>query len=134
MGFWTGVAMFGLAAFGIKKIKDNIEENDRIQAENNRRKNTPCYFNNGISIEEFYDIVRRGGKGIRRITNLSADGPMVYGTVRSQSGISEWYFKIDFNDYGKVTGNYWISSDNDDSDIPKIVADRISEQIENALY
>lgn len=50
-------------------------------------------------------MVKRGGKGIRRITSLYAEGTMVYGTVRSQSGISDWCFRIDFNDYGKQNHN-----------------------------
>lgn len=76
-------------------------------------------------------MVKRGGKGIRRITSLYAEGAMVYGTVHSQSGISDWCFSVDFNDYGKLTGAYWISTDNNDSDIPKVVADRIAQQISN---
>lgn len=74
-------------------------------------------------------MVKCGGKGLRRITSLYAEGTIVYGTVRSQSGISEWCFKIDFNDYGSLTGTYWLSTDNNDSSIPKIVANRIAQQI-----
>ena len=54
---------------------------------------------------------------------------MVYGTVRTQSGLSEWDFKVDFNDYGHITGKYWLSSDNDDSNIPGHVADNMSTMI-----
>ena len=116
----------GLTILGIKKIKHNIEEE-------NRRKSAVCHFDEGISEEEFYAMVQLGGKGIRRITKLYAKSTMVYGTVRSQSGISDWNFQIDFNDYGKLTGTYWLSRDNKDSDIPQVVADRIAQQIKNAL-
>lgn len=112
----------GLVIVVINIIKHNI-------IKKNRRKRTICRFDGKISKDVFYDMVKRGGVGIRRIINLYAEGPIVYGTVRSQSGISDWRFKIDFNDYGKITGTYWLSTDNDDSDIPKIVADRISQQI-----
>lgn len=122
MGFLLKALGVGLAIAGVKKIKHNIEEE-------NRRRNTVCRFEDEISKEEFYVMVKRGGKGIRRIINLYADGTMVYGTVRSQSGISDWCFRIDFNDYGKLTGAYWLSTDNKDSEIPKIVADRIAQQI-----
>ena len=91
-------------------------------------------FDDNLTETDFYNIVKKEGKSIRRITNLYAANSKVYGTVRSQSGISEWHFKIDFNDYGELTGRYWILSDNDDSDIPKVIADRIAEQIENILY
>lgn len=122
MGFLLNALGVGLAVVGIKKIKHNIEEE-------NRRKNTVCRFDGEISKEIFYNMVKRSGKGIRRITDLYAKETMVYGTVRSQSGISDWCFSIDFNDYGKLTGAYWLSTDNNDSDIPKTVANRIAEQI-----
>ena len=113
-----------IAVAGIQKIKHNIEEE-------NRRKNTVCRFDGDISKEEFYVMVKRSKKGIKRITSLYADGTIVYGTVRSQSGLSDWGFSIDFNDYGKLTGAYWLSTDNNDSNIPKTVAKRIAEQINN---
>ncbi|MCD8018068.1 MAG: zinc ribbon domain-containing protein [Clostridiales bacterium] len=74
-------------------------------------------------------MAKRAGKGIQRITSLYAEGTMVYGTVRSQSGISDRCFRIDFNDYGNLTGTYRIPKNIDGSDIPKIVADRIAKQI-----
>ena len=81
--------------------------------------------------EDFYRIVNRSGEGINRIVNLYAKGTMVYGTVRSQSAMSFWTFKLDFNDYGRLTGKYWLFTDNPDSGIPQIVAARISHQIVN---
>lgn len=114
----------GLTIAGAKKIKHNIGEEIK-------RKNTICRFDGGISKEEFYTMVKCGGKGIRRITSLYAEGAMVYGTVRSNSGISDWCFRIDFNDYGKLTGTYWLSTGNIDSNIPKLVASRIAQQIKN---
>ena len=47
----------------------------------------------------------------------------------SQSGISEWDFELDFNDYGKITGTYWISSDNYDSMIPETLGNLIQKAI-----
>ena len=122
MGFLLKALGVGLAVAGVKKIKHNIEEE-------NRRKNSVCRFDGDITKEEFYVMVKRGGKGIKRLKSLYAEGPIAYGTVRSQSGISDWCFRIDFNDYGEISGRYWLSTDNDDSDIPKIVADRISQMI-----
>ena len=124
MGFLLKAIGVGVAVTVAKKIKRSIDEE-------NRRKNTVCHFDEGISKEEFYAMVKYGGKGIRRIINLYADGPVVHGTVRSQSGISDWSFKIDFNDYGKLTGTYWLSRDNSDSNIPEIVAERIAKQIKD---
>lgn len=124
MGFLLNALCVSLAVVGIKEIKSSIEEE-------NRRKNTVCRFDGEISKEAFYVMVNRSGKGIKRITNLYANGTIVYGTVRSQSGISDWCFCIDFNDYGKLTGAYWLSADNNDSVIPKTVAERIAKQIKD---
>lgn len=122
MGFLLKALGAGVAVVGFKKIKHTIEEEKR-------RKSAVCRFDGEISKEEFYVMVKRCGKGIRRVTSLYAEGTMVYGTVRSQNGVSDWCFRIDFNDYGKLSGTYWLYADNDDSDIPRIVADRIAQQI-----
>ena len=58
------------AVSDVKKIKHNIEEE-------NRWKNTVCRFDGEISKEEFYVMVKRGGKGIRHITSLYAEGTYV---------------------------------------------------------
>ncbi len=100
-------------------------------AEEQRRKNTPCNFVDGISQYEFNAIAKRAGEKIKRITEITTDGPIVYGTVQSQSGISEWHFKLDFNDYGHLTGTYWLYSDNNVSKIPGSVAEIISSAIKN---
>lgn len=122
MGFLLKALGIGLTVAGVSKIRYNIKEETR-------RKSTICRFDGNISREEFYAMVKCGGKGLRRITSLYAEGTTVYGTVRSQSGISDWCFKIDFNDYGSLTGTYWLSTDNNDSFVPKIVANRIAQQI-----
>lgn len=123
MGFLLKALVVGLTVAGIGKVK---KQND----EEKRRKSTVCNFDGEITEEDFDAMVRCSGKGIKRIIGLSVDGPVVYGTVRSQSGISDWNFRIDFNDYGEVTGRYWISSDNKDSEIPKTIAKRIAQQID----
>ena len=122
MGLFLKMMGIGLALWGIAAIAND-------GAEEKRRKNTTCSFNGKISKEEFELIVKHSGKRIRRLVSLYAQDAIVFGTVRSQSGLSVWNFQIDFNDYGKLTGNYWIFTDNNDSDIPQIVADEIKTQI-----
>lgn len=88
-------------------------------------------YNHGeITDKAFYDIVDHVRKDIKRVTFLDANIPIVYGGVRSNSGISDWYFQIDFNDNGKITGNYEVKTDNDDSPIPYQIANRISKAIQ----
>ena len=129
MGFFSNLMLLGLAGIGISKMRKNAKEEDarnRIkEAENARkreeeeiRKNTPCFFEDGFSQLEFNDMVYRSGKNIKRLIQLSTDGPVIYGTVESQSGISTWKFTVDFNNYGHVTGKYWLISENENSAIP----------------
>ena len=81
--------------------------------------------------QQFESIVRSQAKRIRRISKVSVDlnTAKVYCTVESQSGISDWNFKLDFDDYGKLTGRCWWHMDNTDSNIPKRLVDLIREQI-----
>ena len=122
MAFWE-IVIIGVIGVLINRGRKDAEERTE---EERRRTSKPCTFSDGISREQFEEIVKKSGKHIKRIANLSVDGTTVYGTVRAQSGLSEWNFRIDFNDYGHLTGEYWLFSDNDDSNIPKRVADNIN--------
>ena len=118
-----GVGTIGLGGFIVKKLADDNKEEQR-------RRDTPCEFNDSVSYGDFCSIVYQSTRYIKRLT-VNVEGPIIYGTVRSQSGISSWRFKIDFNDYGKITGRYWISSDNTDSIIPQNLAEHIQNAIKN---
>lgn len=95
--------------------------------------NAHCNFKDGISKKQFENMVRQAYKSTKRLTALYNKGTVVYGTVKSQSGLTEWHFNIDFNDCGYITGQYWINSDNDDSDIPEKIAQIISLNIVSFL-
>ena len=131
MSFLGWVIGAGIAGHVIKKVRQNAREAAEERAEQERRRNTPCRFVDGFSEYEFEQMVKRAGKNIRRLSEVSIDGPIVYGVVQSQSGISEWNFKLDFNDYGHITGTYWWSSDNDDSNIPQRLGEMIQNEINN---
>ena len=49
--------------------------------------------------------------------------------VKSRSGKNKWDCWLDFDDHGKLTGNYRIICQNDDSEKPKEVAEAIKEEI-----
>ena len=90
LGWIVGVGIVHhLIILGKKSASKAVEE----RAEQERRRNTPCRFIDGFSEYEFEQMVKRTGKNIRRLTEVSINGPIVYGTVRSQSGISEWSFE-----------------------------------------
>ena len=117
MGFWKFVV--GAVVTALAVINTN---------EDKKRRNTHCNFSDGISENDFAALSMCAGKGVKRLT-LFVKGTVVYGKVRSQSGLSEWNFEVDYNDYGHITGKYWLWSDNTDSKIPQVVADRISSSI-----
>lgn len=130
-----GILAWIIGAGVVGKILNDINKVDEEEAERRveeeRRRNTPCRFVDGISESEFKKIVYKAGKRIRRITDISIDGAIVSCTYDSQSGLTEWEFTIDFNDYGHITGEYWLWCENDDSSVPDTMADHISDMIIN---
>jgi hypothetical protein len=70
-------------------------------------------------------------KELEELNGLDIDNGAISVTVISQSGISKWEFELDFNDYGKITGQYWLSTENYDSEIPERLGDSIQEAINN---
>lgn len=122
MGIVSGLLLGGAALLGLHAIISGVREDKR-------RRETPCHFNDGISKEQFQTIVSESAKHIKRLKTFYVEYTIVHGTAVSQSGLSEWNFTIDFNDYGHITGRYWISSDNSDSTLPKVLAERIKERI-----
>lgn len=117
----AGVA--GLVIKGISAARNAAEEEQR-------RQNTKCDFDAPLTEDMFKGIAIGAARKIKgKKIAISVEGPVVKGTVRSQSGLTTWCFTIDFNDYGEITGQYWIHSENDDSLIPKHIADTMQESI-----
>lgn len=130
MGFLGKIANLAIATavtIGfIKAIENTAERSEEID----RRTNTPCNFDGIVTKDQFKSIAFQAIKKIKnRKIHIDVNAPFVYGTTESQSGLSEWSFTIDFNDYGEITGRYWLTSENDDSIIPKRIADIIKEEI-----
>lgn len=131
MGSWSkilggiGVAA-GLVGFAIHSTK-------KEQQEEERRKSNVCEFEDGVTNEEFTDIVHTSAKGIKRLTNISVNEAVVCGEFRSQSGLTDWSFSLDFNDYGHITGKCWTESENEDSTIPKVLRERIQKALKLKL-
>jgi hypothetical protein len=98
------------------------------------RKNTPFVFPYNISESDFSNIAISVAKPIKRLC-VSVDNQFVRGTVRTSSGINTWEFTIDFNDYGTLTGNYWMRYvENSDSQIPYNYAKQLSSAIVDYLH
>lgn len=124
-GFAAGIGIISLFAILRKSAKEEAEK----QAEEERRRSIPIDYSKNISKETFEKIVFEETKRVKRITSTIINGPTIICSVISRSGISEWNFSIDFNDYGNLTGKYWVSSDNSDSQIPSLIAQNISDKI-----
>lgn len=96
------------------------------------KREAPCLFEDGISQSEFVKIVESEASYIshKRLRDVTVSWSTVYGTVRSQSGLSDWSFSLDFNDFGHLTGRFWSHSDNADSILPNSLGKRISYEIQ----
>ena len=122
-----GAAAVGIGAT-IKAANKSKQRRFQEEAEEERRRNTPCCFVDGISEKTFRKITKQTSKRFRRLKVTEVDGAVIYITYYSQSGLSDYEAIIDFNDYGHITGRYWLSNENDDSNLPDKFAECIGEQ------
>ena len=111
------------------KIAQQREEMVRRLKLEKKRCSTPPSYDDGVSEEEFKQIVLNAKKGIPRIKSFTITGFVIDIEVESQSGISIWRAIVDFNDFGHLTGWYKIWSENHDSKIPEAFARNVSEGI-----
>ncbi len=86
-----------------------------------------CRFPKYLSESDFADIASAAAYSNR--VSVYTQGPIVYGEVESQSGLSTWEFQLSFNDKRRITGAYYISSDNSDSSIPHNIGNTIKSEI-----
>lgn len=117
----------GVIAVGACIVYTAIDSRKEAAAEK-ERKSTKFILPEFLSEGEFEDIARNAAKRIKRIKYVFIDGATVECSVVSMSKITSWSFTLDFNDYGKLTGKYWTFSENEDSKIPKAVADIMVEE------
>ena len=101
--------------------------------ETKRRKESPLCFDEGITQREFIEMASDAAKRTPRLTEVAVSGMTVTLQVRSNSGLSTWGAEVDFNDYGHLTGTYWINTDNSDSIVPEHFAKVLKSRIESCL-
>jgi hypothetical protein len=143
MALWdwvlVGVAGLSLRACAERQDDDNekteawLQDIERKRAVNKKRKNTPCRFRDGLTQGDFDRLARSEARRIQRIKSVRTENAVVYGTVESQSGLTEWEFSVDFNNWGHVTGTYWTTAENEDSSIPKHYGSNLSSAIGSFL-
>lgn len=117
------VAAAAIGLFAVCAWADGEEQKEREEEE--RRKSCEMQFENGLTQEDFERVAKSCAKTIKRIISCDVVGTHIYCEVRSQSGITDWSFDLDFNDYGNLTGNYWKETENTGSSIPDVLATKI---------
>jgi hypothetical protein len=100
--------------------------------ETKRRKNSPLSFIDGLTQNDFVEIARDVAKGTPRVENVVVKGVTVTLYVQSNSGLSKWTAEVDFNDYGRLTGAYWLKADRD-SLVPEHFAKAVQKQVVERL-
>lgn len=112
-----------------KEYDQSVAEDFKRFNDYNYRKNQAFSFDSRMSFEEFKALAINIAKPIKRLY-VEVESHYVKGTVRTISGLDYWKFEIDFNDYGRLSGKYWIEKkENYDSDLPEKYADRLSMAI-----
>lgn len=102
--------------------------------ETRRRKNSPLHFDQVLSQSAFTQMVREiAAKDVPRVVDVVVSGMTITLRVASNSGLSTWTTEIDFNDYGHLTGKYWLQTENSQSLIPRHFATAVQAQIEGRV-
>lgn len=86
-------------------------------------------FDQGISEEEFRAMAYEEAERLPRFKSLREFDGNVVVSLRSVTGKTRWSFGVDFNDFGELSGRYWLHTENDDSSIPKEYAERLKKRI-----
>ena len=101
--------------------------------ETRRRRESPLSFDDGVSRHDFAEIVRAAAQSTARVKSWDLSGMVATIHVRSNSGLTTWSAEVDFNDYGRLTGAYWLKSENSDSIIPEHFAKVVQAQIKQRV-
>lgn len=125
-GLFVGLA--GLVVGGL------LWKAHRDRKEDRRRRDVPLRFDGGISAGDFRRFAEAAARRVPRVVDLQVHGAVAELEVRSNSGLTTWSATADFRDYGRLTGTYWLTSENDASPIPGRFADLIAEAIVDARH
>ena len=121
---WTGGAVLVGAA---------LRSSRQAARETRRRVNSPLCFDDGITEQEFAEVAASAARSLPRLKKLSVTGMTAAIDVRSNSGLTTWSARVDFNDYGHLTGNYWLETDNTESVIPEHFANSMQAEIRTRI-
>jgi hypothetical protein len=122
MSFLEKVLIGGGLAWLAKTMHRNVMEEQR-------RKNSPLSFDEGLTQEDFVNLATATAGRTPRVVGVTVVGMTVALRVQSNSGLSEWSATVDFNDYGHLSGRCWIKSENEDSAVPSHFASSLRAEI-----
>ena len=111
----------------------NNQERLEKKQDEERRQTLSIQFPEFLNQEEFNRIIHEEANQIIRIKKIEINQALINFEVYSISRISTWFFTLDYNDYGNLTGKVRISSENSDSSIPENISLRISERLNEIL-
>ena len=137
MWFWLLYVVFAVLIYlkkkGISEIINNNTGYAKARKQREKRKNTECLFDERMFPDDFFNIVLEVVECYPRVSAFYISNGCIDVEIYSQSYASTWNFEIDFNDYGHITGEYWLSSENTDSNIPDTIAKRIASAVHDLV-
>ncbi len=125
-----GIALLGAVVTNLRK---DAQETRKEAEETERRRLSPLWFDPRLTQNDFNELVQDIAGRTPRVDTAWVIGMTVKLRVASISGLSAWTAEIDFNDYGRLTGTYWLDTENPDSLIPEHFADKVRAQIKSRM-
>lgn len=113
----------------IMKHDEKKERRKKRDEEKKAYEKAAKYFRDDMMSDDLAGIALKVGKRIRRINAVSVKGHKVKCKVLAQSGLNTWGFTVDFDSHGHMSSKYTVRSENEDSDIPAVFAERVAQQI-----
>ena len=116
-----------IIASGITLLSNVVTTKEK--RENERRRQSPLSFDPRLTQHDFHSIVRDLAARTTRVKGATINGLVVSLDVSPISRLGSWTAEIDFNDYGHLTGRYWLVTATPDSAIPKNFAGMVGQEI-----
>ncbi|GCE75636.1 hypothetical protein [Cellulomonas biazotea] len=124
-----GLLNKALVSGAVLVVGARVRAQVRDARETKRRKSSAPQFDTRLSGQDFIDIAGEIARKTPRVVRAEVRGMTVTLVVRSNSGLTNWEAEADFNDYGRLTGTYWLTSENDQSPIPEFFASGLQDEV-----
>ena len=123
-----GALTWGFLIF-LTRHDEKKRQRKKREAEKKAYEKAARSFRDDMTSKDFASVASKTGKRIRRIEAVSVKGHEITCEVSAQSGLSAWSFTVDFDSYGHLSSRYRLRSENEDSSIPGVFAERVAQQI-----